>query len=76
MLRIACCCVVRKTFGKPLVKHQAIRHKLMECARVIMATHGMIVALTLKRESAEVEDAELGGVNPFISQFWYSLTLD
>ena len=40
---------------------QAIRHKLMECARLILATHGMAVSLTLQRESGEVEDAALGG---------------
>ena len=33
----------------------------MECARLILATHGMAVSLTLQRESGEVEDAALGG---------------
>ena len=30
---------VRKTFGKPLIEHQVIRHKIAEMARVILATH-------------------------------------
>ena len=32
----------RKTFGKNLIKHQVIRHKIIEMIRRIEATHGMI----------------------------------
>lgn len=33
---------VRKTFGKRLIDHQAIRHKLAEMARQVEATHALI----------------------------------
>jgi len=35
----------RKTFGKPLVKHQVIRHKLAEMARHLLSTHYYIEKL-------------------------------
>lgn len=35
----------RKTFGKPLIQHQVIRHKCAEMMRQILATHGMILYL-------------------------------
>ena len=31
----------RKTFGKPLMKHQVLRHKAMDMARAILAAHAL-----------------------------------
>lgn len=36
----------RKTFGKPLISHQVIRHKCAEMARHILATHGMLMTIS------------------------------
>jgi len=35
----------RKVFGKPLIQQQVIRHKMMDMARVVMATHGLIASI-------------------------------
>jgi len=52
--RMARCCLedairyarVRKTFGRPLIGHQVIRHKMAEMARHILATHGILTNIT------------------------------
>eukprot|EP00929_Paragymnodinium_shiwhaense_P082624 TRINITY_DN43646_c0_g1_i1.p1 TRINITY_DN43646_c0_g1~~TRINITY_DN43646_c0_g1_i1.p1 ORF type:complete len:409 (-),score=82.91 TRINITY_DN43646_c0_g1_i1:278-1504(-) len=57
--RMSRCCLedairyarVRKTFGKPLIKHQVIRHKLAEMARHILATHSLNACIA--RDMAE-----------------------
>ena len=36
---------VRKTFGKPLIEHQVIRHKIAEMARIVLANHAMNMTL-------------------------------
>lgn len=35
----------RKTFGKNIIEHQVIRHKVAEMARKVEATHGMLETL-------------------------------
>merc|ERR1719502_695954 len=50
----------RQTFGKQLAKHQVIRHKLMECARQILATHGMIMSLAQQKHMGADELALAG----------------
>merc|ERR1712066_525334 len=52
---------VRKTFGKPLAQHQVIRHKIMECARHVMATHGMILPLLAQQKTPFNHDHNLAG---------------
>jgi len=52
---------VRKTFGKPLASHQVIRHKIMECARSIMATHGMILPLLAQQKTPFNHEHDLAG---------------
>mmetsp|Transcript_51129 Transcript_51129/g.115214 ORF Transcript_51129/g.115214 Transcript_51129/m.115214 type:complete len:419 (-) Transcript_51129:71-1327(-) len=47
---------LRKTFGQRLSAHQVIRHKLMECGRHIMATHGLL--LTILPQKHFQEEAE------------------
>ena len=32
----------RKTFGKPLIKHQVIRHKIADMSRQLLATHSFL----------------------------------
>mmetsp|Transcript_64794 Transcript_64794/g.167246 ORF Transcript_64794/g.167246 Transcript_64794/m.167246 type:complete len:414 (+) Transcript_64794:73-1314(+) len=52
--RMARCCLedairyarVRKTFGRPLIGHQVIRHKIAEMARHVLATHGLMATIT------------------------------
>lgn len=51
--RMSRCCLedairyarIRKVFGKPLIQQQVIRHKMMDMARVVMATHGLIASI-------------------------------
>jgi len=52
--------VVRKTFGKRLIEHQIIRHKLSEMARQVEATHDMLerTAYAFNNGSAD----RLGGI--------------
>lgn len=67
--RMARCCLEdavdyakkRKTFGKPLVEHQVIRHKLMECSRIIMASHGMILPILACKPRLDDSAEELAG---------------
>jgi len=47
---------MRKTFGQRLSSHQVIRHKLMECGRHILATHGMLLVILAQKKFSE--DAE------------------
>jgi len=66
--RMARCCLEdavayatsRHTFGKPLAKHQVIRHKLMECARMIMATHALVSNLCQQKHCG-IDDLALAG---------------
>lgn len=67
--RMARCCLedavryarLRKTFGKRLVDHQVIRHKLMECGRQIMATHGMFLPIMAQRSRPSDDADSLAG---------------
>jgi len=51
----------RKTFGKPLVSHQVIRHKLMECCRHIMSTNAFIMTLLAQQSNREESADHLAG---------------
>eukprot|EP01006_Ploeotia_vitrea_P044152 TRINITY_DN66815_c6_g2_i1.p1 TRINITY_DN66815_c6_g2~~TRINITY_DN66815_c6_g2_i1.p1 ORF type:complete len:509 (-),score=292.31 TRINITY_DN66815_c6_g2_i1:1380-2906(-) len=52
---------VRKTFGKRLVDHQAIRHKLAEMARHVEATHAQLEQIAFAMKNGAT-DRQLGGV--------------
>lgn len=52
---------LRKTFGKPLVQHQVIRHKLMECGRHIMATYGLCLTILGQKRRPEDVAEHLAG---------------
>ncbi|CAJ1335716.1 unnamed protein product [Effrenium voratum] len=64
--RMSRCCLedairyarVRKTFGKPLVSHQVIRHKLAEMARHVLANHGFLCNVA---QAMEQDQASIGG---------------
>lgn len=53
---------VRKTFGKPLVKHQVIRHKLMEMARQIEANYAWIENITYSMTLSPNNHDDLAGI--------------
>lgn len=57
-IRYAC---LRKTFGKLLIQHQGIRHKLMECARHIMVTHAFALSILAQKPRFEDESDHLSG---------------
>ncbi|MFT0876142.1 acyl-CoA dehydrogenase family protein [Rhodopseudomonas sp. G2_2311] len=49
----------RVTFGKPLVKHQVIRHKLVDMAQKIAASQAMLELLTWRVDQGESPIAEI-----------------
>ena len=49
----------RETFGKPLVQHQVIRHKLVDMAQRIEASQAMLELLTWRVEQGENPVAEI-----------------
>eukprot|EP00929_Paragymnodinium_shiwhaense_P037071 TRINITY_DN19816_c0_g1_i1.p1 TRINITY_DN19816_c0_g1~~TRINITY_DN19816_c0_g1_i1.p1 ORF type:complete len:434 (-),score=118.80 TRINITY_DN19816_c0_g1_i1:282-1517(-) len=52
---------LRKTFGKPLIQHQVIRHKLMECGRQIMATHAFLLTICAQKKCPDEQADHLSG---------------
>merc|ERR1719336_3010484 len=53
----------RKTFGKHLIEHQVIQHKIGEMGRLCEATHAWLENITLQMNtmSKEEQNARLGG---------------
>ncbi|MEQ8798160.1 MAG: acyl-CoA dehydrogenase family protein [Salinisphaeraceae bacterium] len=49
----------RQTFGKPLIKHQVIRHKLVDMATRINATKATLEALAWRVDQGETPIAEI-----------------
>lgn len=47
---------VRNTFGKPLISHQVIRHKVMECARTILSTHHFTMSICAQQKTREDQE--------------------
>lgn len=54
-------CRVRKTFGKPLIAHQVIRHKVAEMSRHVEATHAMLEQIAYQMK-VNVNDKTLSGM--------------
>lgn len=50
---------LRETFGKPLIKHQVIRHKLIDMAQRIHATEAMLENIAWRLDQGESPVAEL-----------------
>jgi alkylation response protein AidB-like acyl-CoA dehydrogenase/predicted heme/steroid binding protein len=51
----------RKTFGKRLIDHQVIRHKIMDMARHIESTHGMLERVAYQMKMG-LPDMKLAGL--------------
>jgi len=51
----------RETFGKPLVNHQVIRHKIAEMARHVETTHALLENITYQMANG-VHDFKLAGL--------------
>jgi acyl-CoA dehydrogenase len=49
----------RETFGKPLVQHQVIRHKLVDMAQRVEASQAMLEMLTWRLENGDNPVAEI-----------------
>ena len=49
----------RETFGKPLVQHQVIRHKLVDMAMKVEASQAMLETLTWRLENGDNPVAEI-----------------
>lgn len=49
----------RKTFGKPLVQHQVVRHKIVDMAQQIAASQAMLEMLAWRLEQGESPVAEI-----------------
>merc|ERR1712025_1554705 len=54
---------LRKTFGKFLIEHQVIQHKIAEMGRMCEATHAWLESITFQMNtmSKEEQNARLGG---------------
>ncbi len=50
---------LRETFGKPLIKHQVLRHKLIDMAQRIHATQAMLENIAWRLDQGESPVAEL-----------------
>merc|ERR1712100_141107 len=55
---------MRKTFGKFLIEHQVIQHKIAEMGRLCEAQHAWIESITYQMNtmSREEQNAKLGGI--------------
>ncbi|MCR8547586.1 acyl-CoA dehydrogenase family protein [Salipiger sp. P9] len=50
---------IRKTFGKPILEHQVIRHKLVDMAQKLAATRAMLLSVTLRVDAGRAPVGEL-----------------
>ena len=59
----------RRTFGKPIAKHQAIQFKLAEMATKVEAAHALMVGAARKKDSGERNDLEAGMAKYLASEY-------
>merc|ERR1719191_1031580 len=54
---------IRKTFGKHLIEHQVIQHKIAEMGRMVEATHAWVENITFQMNtmSKDEQNKRLGG---------------
>ncbi|WNV82445.1 acyl-CoA dehydrogenase family protein [Umezawaea sp. Da 62-37] len=64
----------RKTFGKPIVEHQAIAFKLAEMATKVEAAHLMMVNAARLKDSGARNDVEAGMAKLIASEFCAEVT--
>jgi alkylation response protein AidB-like acyl-CoA dehydrogenase len=66
----------RVTFGRPIVEHQAIAHKLADMATGIAAARGLYLAAARKKDAGERCDLEAAMAKLFASEMCARATLD
>ena len=66
----------RKTFGKPIVQHQAIAFKLAEMATKVEAAHLMMVNAARLKDSGERNDVQTGMAKLLASEYCKEVTED
>jgi alkylation response protein AidB-like acyl-CoA dehydrogenase len=66
----------RVTFGKPIVEHQAIAHKLADMATDVEAARGLYLAAAAKKDRGERCDLEAAMAKLFASTMCTRATLD
>jgi alkylation response protein AidB-like acyl-CoA dehydrogenase len=66
----------RKTFGKPIVEHQAIAHKLADMATDIEAARWLYVAAAHKKDRGQRCDVEAGMAKLFASSMCIRATFE
>ncbi|HEX6756466.1 MAG TPA: acyl-CoA dehydrogenase family protein [Mycobacteriales bacterium] len=64
----------RRTFGRPIVDHQAIAFKLAEMATKVEAAHAMMVNAARLKDSGERNDVEAGMAKLLASEFCFEVT--
>jgi alkylation response protein AidB-like acyl-CoA dehydrogenase len=64
----------RKTFGKPIIEHQAIAFKLAEMATKVEAAHLMMVNAARLKDSGARNDVEAGMAKLIASEFCAEVT--
>jgi alkylation response protein AidB-like acyl-CoA dehydrogenase len=64
----------RKTFGKPIVDHQAIAFKLAEMATKIEAAHGLMVNAARLKDAGHRNDVEAGMAKLLASEYCAEVT--
>ncbi|GGU74928.1 acyl-CoA dehydrogenase family protein [Lentzea flava] len=64
----------RKTFGKPIVEHQAIAFKLAEMATKVEAAHLMMVNAARLKDSGQRNDVEAGMAKLIASEYCAEVT--
>jgi alkylation response protein AidB-like acyl-CoA dehydrogenase len=66
----------RRTFGKPIVEHQAIAFKLAEMARMIVAAHALLVNAARLMDAGERNDVEAGMAKLLASEYCAEVVQD
>lgn len=59
----------RRTFGKPIAKHQAIQFKLAEMATRVEAAHALMVGAARKKDAGQRNDLEAGMAKYLASEY-------
>jgi alkylation response protein AidB-like acyl-CoA dehydrogenase len=66
----------RRTFGKPIVEHQAIQFKLAEMATKLEAARLMMLNAAQRKDAGERSDLEAGMAKLFASEMCHEVCLD
>jgi alkylation response protein AidB-like acyl-CoA dehydrogenase len=66
----------RKTFGRPIVEHQAVAHKLADMATGVAAGRALYLAAARKKNAGERADVEAAMAKLYASEMCARATLD